>query len=351
MCQLMGMTFNQAVRPSLSFRGFQHRGAANPHGWGIAFYPDRAVRVLKEPIRADDSALSDFVRDCPTIKSQLFLAHVRLKSRGGLSYMDTHPFYRECLGKDYVFAHNGTLTGFEHELRLDNYYHPIGGTDSEHAFCYILCQIRQRSLRVWRQDDFAWLHEEFAMINRLGNFNCLMSNGEYLFCYHDRNRYNGLSMVERHSPFNSVRLEDEDYEIDLGENKDPAQRGYIIASHPLTDENWSDFSGGELMVFCRGDLIFSSAGRTSCPSGVKLNNMTLRILRFIREAPHAVDIEGITEGTGMPLAAVTNEIAALVDKAYIQQHSRDNVGWNNTKARYFTCEEKRNEIDQALINI
>jgi len=44
MCELLGMSFNLPVRPSISFRGFRHRGEENPDGWGIAFYPDEAGR-------------------------------------------------------------------------------------------------------------------------------------------------------------------------------------------------------------------------------------------------------------------------------------------------------------------
>jgi len=37
--------------------------------------------------------------------------------------------------------------------------------------------------------------------------------------YFDKNGYNGLSFVRRQAPFSSVRLEDEDFEINLSEEK------------------------------------------------------------------------------------------------------------------------------------
>jgi len=50
MCELLAMSFNLPVRPNISFRGFRHRGESNPHGWGIAFYPDESAQIIKEPI-------------------------------------------------------------------------------------------------------------------------------------------------------------------------------------------------------------------------------------------------------------------------------------------------------------
>ena len=40
MCELLGMSFNRPVGCGFSFRGFAKRGVDNPHGWGIALYPE-----------------------------------------------------------------------------------------------------------------------------------------------------------------------------------------------------------------------------------------------------------------------------------------------------------------------
>lgn len=61
MCELLGLAFNNPINPSLSFRGFRRRGNKNPHGWGIAFYPDNSCQIIKEPLNADNSELSEFI--------------------------------------------------------------------------------------------------------------------------------------------------------------------------------------------------------------------------------------------------------------------------------------------------
>lgn len=54
-----------------------------------------------------------------------------------------------------------------------------------------------------------------------------------------------------------MSLRDEDWEADLGEEKEPEQRGYVIASRPLTDgEDWTTCRPGQLLVIERGSAVF-----------------------------------------------------------------------------------------------
>jgi predicted glutamine amidotransferase len=55
---------------------------------------------------------------------------------------NTHPFARELWGSTWLFAHNGGLKDSK-ALALDH-YRPIGTTDSERAFCWMLGRIRAR---------------------------------------------------------------------------------------------------------------------------------------------------------------------------------------------------------------
>jgi len=119
MCELLAMGFNSPVTPQISFTGFQHRAQYNPHGWGLAFYPDRSAIVFKEPFPGHQSHLADFVKQYTKITSRVILSHVRVTSRGKIAYQNSHPFCRELYGKHYTFAHNGTLSGYERKLSLE----------------------------------------------------------------------------------------------------------------------------------------------------------------------------------------------------------------------------------------
>jgi glutamine amidotransferase len=263
MCQLLALNFNKPVNCRFSFRGFHHRGDANPHGWGLAFYGNEEARVIKEPKPATESLKAEELATRKSIISRTFIGHVRYASSGAASprIEDTHPFQAKVNDTDYVFAHNGTLHGFE-ALNIGTFQQK-GSTDSEHAFCYIMHQIDDRGIvnYEWSEEDFRWLAGLFAAINRLGNFNCLMSDGEHLFCYHDRRGYNDLWYTHRKPPYGPVKMTDEDWEVDLGQEKNPEQTGYIIATEPLTKrENWVKFAPCQLIVIRDGRIIFSSPG-------------------------------------------------------------------------------------------
>lgn len=257
MCELLGLSFNKPVTISLSFRAFRQRSQSNPDGWGIAYYPDKAAQVMKEPLSAEESRLSKFIQEYGSIESKIFISHVRLSSVGTVAYKNTHPFERELFGKDFVFAHNGTLGNYRESLLL-RHFKPIGETDSEYVFCHILDWIEEKDITCWTNEQLECLWEKLKQINDFGRLNCVFSDGEYLFCYHDRGDYKTLSYVERKFPFDKVRLKDEDFEINLSEKKDKEQRGYIVATRALTNEGWKEFAEGQMIVFKDGEIVFSS---------------------------------------------------------------------------------------------
>ena len=349
MCELFAMSFNQPVRPNISFKGFRRRGRQNPDGWGMALYPDKSVQIIKEPLEAGQSPLSEFLIKYEKFRSKIFISHVRRKTVGDVTYMDTHPFNRELNGKEYTFSHNGTLRNYRDFLSLGRFC-PVGYTDSEYAFCYILKCIQENYINRWDEENFRWLWGKIKEINKFGNFNCLFSDGEYLFCYYDKNGYNGLCFVHREAPYRQIRLVDEDFEINLAEEKDPIQKGFVIATRCLTDEQWEDFSKGELIVFSNGDIVFSSSGRSIKPFETPVNTKELNILRVIRKNPHRLNLIRICQTLNLSKEEVAPAIHSLLNKGYIKQDSRDSVLWNHNEATFFTEPSKREEIDKLIKN-
>lgn len=346
MCELLGMSFNLPVRPSISFRGFRNRGQSNPHGWGIAFYPDESAQVVKEPVKAGKSPLSKFLQDYQEVKSKIFIAHVRYTSVGSKSHKNTHPFYRELNGKEYVFAHNGTLRSYKN-LELGR-FKPIGETDSEHAFCHLLSCIEKRNIINWEEEDFDWVVEKLKEINEYGNFNCIFSDGELLFCYYDKNGYNGLCFVQRKPPYGEIQLLDEDWRINLAEEKQPEQTGYIIATKRLTDEPWKNIKFGELIVFKDGKIIYSNCRDVSETSKVSFTDLEILILKILRENPHRLSLRKIIEKAGYSKIEVKSAVRSLLCKGYIRQDSRDTVKWNNDNATFYTNPPLREKIKELI---
>lgn len=253
MCELLGLNFNKPVHPSLSFRGFRGRDKGNPDGWGIARFDGRACQVFKEPVAASQSTLAAFLGHYDPFASKIFIAHVRDASRGGRTLQNTHPFSRVFRGREIALAHNGTLDRVMDRSELK--FHPVGETDSEYLFCALLTVLARRCIEL---ADFEAVQVVLRDFNRFGTMNLLFSEGEHLFSYRDQDGYNGLCLVERSAPFDRVSLQDDDWEVDLAEEKRPEQQGFVIATHPLTDEPWGDLSPGCLAVFRDGERIYGA---------------------------------------------------------------------------------------------
>jgi predicted glutamine amidotransferase len=256
MCELMGLSFAKPLSAAFSMGAFGGRDHENPDGWGLAWYPDRSAAVVKEPVSWRSSKHITFLESYQGLLSSIYLAHVRHKTVGSVpTHADTHPFVRELDGYDYCFAHNGTLTNFA-DLALGR-FKPIGQTDSEHAFCHVLMRLSERPSRLRNEEDWCWLHDVFAGINKLGKFNCLLSDGQRLFCYFDRQGHKGLFLRKIHLADHEVRaFRDEELQVELA--GDSVNHGYAVASHPLSEVGWHRFREGELAVLECGMLRFSS---------------------------------------------------------------------------------------------
>jgi len=256
MCELMGLNFARPLSAAFSLRAFGDRDQENPDGWGLAWYPDRSAAVVKEPVSWRSSKHISFLESYQGLSSSIYLAHVRHKTVGSIpTHADTHPFVRELDGRNYCFAHNGTLEDFQ-SLSLGQ-FRPIGQTDSEHAFCHLLQLLMERSTRLSTCDDWQWFHCQLSHINRLGKFNCLLTDGERLFAYLDSCGHKGLYLRKIHLANHEVRaFHDDELHIELEGTS--VNQGFAVASHPLSSIGWHRFHDGELIVLEDGHLVYSS---------------------------------------------------------------------------------------------
>ena len=257
MCELMAMSFDEPASADFSLRAFAARGEDNPDGWGLGWYPDRSLSIVKEPLKWTSSRHAGFLEGHPNLLGRIYLAHVRHKTMGDApTHADTHPFQREWLGRDYGFAHNGTLTDGAWDLPL-GVFHPVGDTDSERYFCHLLGAIAARGEHLDAPGDWRWLHEALASANRFGKLNVLLSDGRRLFVYHDVHGWKGLNFRKLRLPEGRDRhFEDETLAVDLGAG--PVNHGFVAATCPLSLNGWHPFRLGELIVFEGGEIQFSS---------------------------------------------------------------------------------------------
>ena len=251
MCQLLGMNCNTPTDICFSFEGFRARGGltdVHRDGWGIAFFEGAGCRVFLDVEPSAQSPVAELVHSYP-IHSQNVIAHIRKATQGRIALENTHPFQRELWGRYWIFAHNGNLEEFSPPG--DGGFTPVGDTDSERAFCYILQALRGRFPHGMPHQDelFAALADLARRIARHGEFNFLLSSGDCLFA-HCGSR---LCYVVRQAPFAVAHLKDQDVSVDFNEVANPDDRVAVIATLPLTDnEEWITLAPGTLTLFHDG---------------------------------------------------------------------------------------------------
>lgn len=265
MCQLLGMNCNVPTDICFSFTGFQKRGGetdVHADGWGIAFFEGKGVRLFLDPQPSAQSTIAELVRNYP-IRSLNVIAHIRKATQGVVSLENTHPFQRELWGQYWVFAHNGNLPQFQPQL--DGSFMPVGNTDSERIFCWLLQSLRSRfdDVPPAREALFEALHELIYPLSGMGIFNFLLSNGSCMIAHCSTE----LAYIVRRAPFKTAHLKDEDVLVDFNEVTTPNDRVAVIATQPLTDdEQWTTMPPGSLWLFHDGEAV---AQRATQPSPIK----------------------------------------------------------------------------------
>ena len=254
MCQLLGMNCATPTDITFSFRGFSQRaGITSDHsdGFGIAFFEDKACRLFVDNQSAVVSPIAELIRNYP-IKSRNVIAHIRKATQGKINLENSHPFIRELWGRQWIFAHNGDLHDFHPQL--SGRYTPVGNTDSERSFCYLLDQLTAKfGFKEPSLDEiFDVLIDVSPQIAEYGTFNFCLSNGQALFSY----AVTKLHWLVREYPFKPAQLIDIDVEVDFSQVTTEEDRVAVITTEPLTqNEQWTAFQPGEMLLFKDGKPI------------------------------------------------------------------------------------------------
>ncbi|MFC3680616.1 class II glutamine amidotransferase [Bacterioplanoides pacificum] len=260
MCELLGMSANTPTDLCFSFTGLTRRGGdTGPHGdgWGVAFYEGKGVQAFHESAASASSEIASVVQSHP-IKSNTAICHIRQANVGHVCLANTHPFTRELWGRYWVFAHNGQINDFR---QRDGIYEAVGDTDSEAIFCDLMNQIRSRSQRDASLETLATiLVQQAGDYARQGVFNCLLSNGDWLFTFCSTK----LASITRRAPFGPAQLKDADVTVDFEAETTANDVVSIIATEPLTsDEAWDLYQPGEWRLWQQGEVIQS--GKVALP--------------------------------------------------------------------------------------
>jgi glutamine amidotransferase len=186
------------------------------------------------------------------------ISHIRHARIGDIALRNTQPFSRIINGRRHVFCHNGNLAEFQVSTPLRHFL-PVGETDSEHAFCWLLDQTSP----MWQgqtpslEERRVFIGDALGELGRFGSANILYSDSDYLYAFANRRRQPDgilapapLYYLERHCECDPDSLDQSGLHIDNGE-----QNIVLFASVPLTRENWQPVASGQLMVARQGRLL------------------------------------------------------------------------------------------------
>ena len=270
MSELVALSFDADASPSVRFESPAPTGAeirtgapAAIYGWGIGWYPasERGASVIKDPTSSGERTVSDAIGDWHRFRSTTFVCHLRGHQRPR-NQEDAQPFVRSYGGRQWIFAHDGDLApdwASRFPLPDDPSFDPLGRTDSEHAFCWILAHLHARRARslaeVPPEDLRAWMQE----LNEGGQLNLLLTDGEHLIVFHDAEGQGPLYWTRRIPPHASGKLSSDAIRISLEAPEDPNRTVLTFSSVPLTVDPWRPLASGELIIARRGSIVWTSA--------------------------------------------------------------------------------------------
>lgn len=275
MCELFALSSVLPTKVSFSMAEFsKHGGLTGDHkdGWGIAFYAENDVQIIRETIPAFYSDYIHCLEDY-NFSSNLIISHIRLATQGKVALKNTQPFCRELGGKMHVFAHNGDLKNIENSktIKLER-YHPLGETDSEYAFCFLMGLME----KLWTFGKHPDLEARLEVVSyfadtirNLGSANFIYSDSEILFIHgHQCTRRDsksipapGLFTICRTCFPEKDQLKIEGLDFDSGIKQ---QKVLLVASIPLTNENWLPLSEGEIQAMANGNVLATVKAGSNC---------------------------------------------------------------------------------------
>lgn len=258
MCELLGMSANVPTDICFSFTGLVQRGGrTGPHkdGWGITFYEGNGCRTFMIRSRAStrrSPAWCRTTRSSPVRWCPIFARPTAAKWR-----WKTPTRSPANCGPQLTYAHNGQLKGYR---QLDTgTFRPVGQTDSEYAFCWLLHQLALKYPRTPSQWPavFRYIGLLASQLRKKGVFNMLLSDGRFVMAYCSTNLY----WITRRAPFGKATLLDQDVEIDFQQQTTPNDVVTVIATQPLTaNETWHKIEPGEFALFHFGERLVLSEG-------------------------------------------------------------------------------------------
>jgi transglutaminase-like putative cysteine protease/predicted glutamine amidotransferase len=265
---MIAMSFEGVLAPSFELRSLA--SGHLPDGWGVGFYAGQepSVTVFKEHAPSAGSTRSELIKAWEHLASSTFLMHIRRARWGNISDANTQPFVRTWGGRDWMFAHAGSLDTVP-AIVGPALFEPVGSTDSELVFCILMNFISQRGWRSLADLDIDAMLELLRDMDAYGSFSVVLCDGRDMLAYTDAQGESPLYAWERRPPYNSLTFGDADLKVDLFKRGITSRNGLVLSSDLLEQDgppaSWQQLPAGELLIARQGIVRLRTGSQQLAP--------------------------------------------------------------------------------------
>lgn len=299
MSQLLALSFDCLSTPYILLKGSPTSDQTNEksYGRGFAWYNDNELSVtnVKETKWRSNhkSPLMNTMQDHTKFSSSIFVGHIRGASKR-LILNETQPFTQSYAGRDWIFVHSGDLQeNYESSIPLtqNTFFEPIGSTDSEHIFCYLLDKIKRAKARSLAEIGWPKLYKWLVNINQFGTANFIISDGLDMIVYHDKSAFNPLYYLRSHPPHSHTHFDSTLFTLDMVAPFD-MNHTFILVSNQNSEGQCLPMKPSQMLVLRRGQIMWSNL--SPIETNEALTNRVVQIKKMPRISMPEVGTEHST---------------------------------------------------------
>lgn len=264
---ILALSFDSVSSPSIKVKLPEQLYGTHPLGWGVAWYPNdnQAAIVKKDPVARGTDIQVEALADWTNFRSTVFFCKAKGAARG-YTHHETQPFSRSFAGHDWLFMHNGDLDKQRlAALHTDKsrFLEPVGKTDSELAFCYLLGKVMETEARKLADVPAELMLSWFEQLDALGSADMCISDGVTIACFYGTSSTRKLYYTRHQPPDQVLSFNSETMSVDLTDPRDTYRTAFMIASTPFDAGSWLQMMPGQLLIVRRGTIVWNSQPNTS----------------------------------------------------------------------------------------
>ncbi len=260
---ILAFSFDGLSSPmiDLKFRKGPQKGE-HTLGWGLAWYPgdNKAAIVAKDPSARDTKTLRGAMHDWDSFRSTVFFCKVR-GAASGYTHLETQPFTRSFAGQDWLFMHNGDLDKealkklhFNKSIFLE----PMGRTDSELAFCFLLGRVQDYGARALSEVDHQVLLSWFLQLDDLGSADMVISDGITVAAFYGSQSETKMYYARIKPPHEEDGFDAEPASFAISNPRDTFRTALVFSSAPFKQGNWKPMQKAQLVIARRGAISWTN---------------------------------------------------------------------------------------------